>query len=267
MSERLIVMAIVTDAQDVGWRAQSLRLTMFLSAPLDLTVAATLWKAAMGVDPEIDENRPREGIRRQGGPWEDCYLETTITSARLDWVLAPKIDPQAPVPLYYGSLDKAMRDFTAAGQKWLAGGSPSIYRLAVGAVLLMPVESTKAAYEKLAEMLEAVQVDADHSLDFFYQINWPRASAAVTPLRLNRLTRWTALAVRAVNVLVEDNKTSVQTSSPDGENFCWLECDHSTAAQHAGSFTPTEVEHLFQELCQMVKENAERGEVKGTELI
>ena len=47
-------MATETDGPDLGWQAQSLRLTMFLSAPLDPSVAATLWKSAMGVDPELD---------------------------------------------------------------------------------------------------------------------------------------------------------------------------------------------------------------------
>jgi hypothetical protein len=263
-------MAIETDGPNMGWQAQALRLTTFLSAPLDLSVAATLWKTAMGVDPEIDDNRPREGIRRQGGPFEGCYLETIIASApppRIDWVLAPKLDPQAPAQLYYGSFERAMGNFTAAGLKWLATGSPSIYRLAVGAVLLMPAASTKAAYQKLDGMLEAVHVDPDHSSDFFYQINWPRASSVVPKLRLNRLTRWTALAVRSVNLQIDDNKATVQSSPPDGENYCRLECDHSTPLGHPEPIAPIDLAKLFQELCGLVEENARRGEITGTELI
>ena len=160
-----------------------------------------------------------------------------------------------------------MGDFTTAGRKWLACGSPSTNRLAVGAVLLMPATSTKAAYQKLDDMLVAVQVDPDHASDFFYQINWPRASSVVPQLRLNRLTRWTAFSVRSVSLQLEDDKASVQSSSPDGENYCRLECDHSTPGR-VEPFGPIDlVEKLFQELCGMVEENAGQGEVKGTELI
>ena len=223
----------------------------------------------MGSDPEIDDNRPREGIRRQGGPFEDWYLETMIAPARIDWVLAPKVDPQAsdqPL-LYHGSLDKAMGDFTAAGHKWLAAGSPSIYRLGVGAVLLMPVASTKAAYQKLGDMLAVVRVDPDHSLDFFYQINWPHASTVVRQVTLNRLTRWSALGVRSVNLQIDDNKASVQSSLPDDRHYCRLECDHNTQARQTEPFAPTDIRKLFQELCGMVEENAKQGEVTGTDLI
>ena len=214
-------------------------------------MAAGLWQTATGEGPEIDENRPREGIRRQGGPFEGCYLGTTIASERIDWVLAPRIDPLAPP--FYDSFSKAMGDFAAAGQKWLAIGSPSTYRLAVGAVLLMPAASTKAAYQKLDDMLVAVHVDPDHSSDFFYQINWPRASGVVPQLRLNRLTRWTT-AVRSVKLQMDGNSASVRSNLPGDENYCRLECDHSTPPDHTEPFTPIDlVEKLFQELCGMVR--------------
>ena len=106
-----------------------------------------------------------------------------------------------------------MGAFITAGCRWLAVGSPSINRLAVGAVLLMPVADSRAAYQKLNGLLTAVRVDPDHSLDFFYQINWPRASMVVSELRLNRLTRWSAISVRSFNLQVDDNKASVFVGS------------------------------------------------------
>jgi hypothetical protein len=261
-------MASETDVLDTGWQAQALRLTLFLSAPLELGVAATFWQTAVGADPEIDDNRPRESIRRQAGPFEDWYLETLIAPARVDWVLAPKVDdPQSGAQPYFESLDKAMGAFTAAGRRWLAIGSPSIHRLAVGAVLLMPVANTKAAYQKLDDMLAVVRVDPDHSLDFFYQINWPRASRAVREVTLNRLTRWTAIGIRSLNLQVDDNQASIQPAPSDGRHYCRLECDHSTQAWQTEPFASIDLDELFQELCEMVQENAKHGEVKGTELI
>jgi hypothetical protein len=256
------------DRLDIGWQAQLLRLTMFLAAPLDPSVTETLWKTATGADPEIEENRPREGIRHQGGPFGGCYLETIVASRRIDWVMALKTDPRALEPPYFGDFEKAMGNFRTAGKKWLKSGSPSVNRLAVGAVLLIPVASAKAALTKLVDMLVAVRVEPDHSLDFFYQVNWPRASSAMPQLRLNRLTRWSTLAIRSINFEMNESTNLVQSGGPNGQDYCQLECDHSTSTEHAEPFEPTElVEHLFDELCQMVEENAGRGEVVGTELI
>jgi hypothetical protein len=261
-------MASETDVFDTGWQAQALRLTLFLSAPLEFGVAATLWQTAVGGDPEIDDNRPRESIRRQAGPFEDWYLETLIAPARVDWVLAPKVDDaQSRAQPYSESFDKAMGAFTTAGRRWLATGSPSINRIAVGAVLLMPVADSRAAHQKLNDLLTAVRVDPDRSLDFFYQINWPRVSTVVSELRLNRLTRWSAIAVRSLSLQVDDNKASVLSGPSGGQDYCRLECDHSTQAGQIEPFAPTDLDEFFRELCEMVEENAKHGEVKGTELI
>ena len=248
-------MTIEREGSDIDWQAQSLRLTVFLSAPLDLGVTATLWKSATGDDPEIDDSRPREGVRRQAGPFGDWYLETVIAPARVDWVLAPKVDdpqPRAEPSPYCERLDKAMSAFIAAGSKWLTVGSPSINRLAVGAVLLMPVADLRAAYQKLNGLLTAVRVDPDHSLDFFYQINWPRASLVVSELRLNRLTRWSAISVRSLSLQVDDNKASVLSGPSGGQDYCRLECDHSTQTGQMEPFATTDLNRLLQELCGMV---------------
>ena len=155
-----------------------------------------------------------------------------------------------------------MGDFTTAGRKWLACGSPSTNRLAVGGSA-MPATSTKAAYQKLDDMLVAVQVDPRFCSHFFYQINWPRASSVVPQLRLNRLTKVTAFSVRSVSLQLEDDKASVQSSSPDGENYCRLECDHSTPGR-VEPFGPIDlVEKLFQELCGMVEKTPGRARSKG----
>ena len=83
-------MASETDVLDTGWQAQALRLTLFLSAPLELGVAATLWQTAGGA---IQKSTITARAKAFGGRPAHLRIgisETLIAPARVDWVLAPK---------------------------------------------------------------------------------------------------------------------------------------------------------------------------------
>ena len=244
---------------DTGWQAQVLRLTAFLATPLDPGIVAEIWHLAAGAAPETDDNRPREGIRRQAGPFSDWQLEIVIAQGRVDWILSPRARADAPPALYFASLERAMTPFRAEAKKWLAIGSPSILRLAVGAVLLMPMPDRKAAYKKLNELLSSVQVDPAHASELLYQINWRRLSGVVPNLQLNRLTKWNALVVRVFSFPL--SQAVLQSSPTTGEQFCALECDHSTVADRTEAFTTKQADDLLQELCDLVEDNACKGEV------
>ena len=252
-------MANETDQTEAGWQVQSLRLTTFLLAPLDPNVAATLWKTAVGIEPEFDDSRPREAMRHQAGPFEGAYLGIVVTPGRVDWMMVPRVVQNEPPPAYFGRLATVMNTFIKAGQQWLCIGSPAVNRLAVGAVLLDPSPTVSAAYHKLNGLLKEVHVVPDRSSDFLYQINWPLKSNVLKELKLNRVTRWSALGVRSVNFQVSDG---IVQQTPSGEqNYCRLECDHSTANDNVEVFGPADSSVLFRELCDLVLENANKGEV------
>jgi hypothetical protein len=256
-------MAGPSNQTDIGWQAQVLRLTAFLSAPLDPGVADTLWMSTTSALPEVDENRPREGFRRQSGPFEDGQLEILIAPTRIDWVMAPKVDPNAAPPMYFASFERGIEVLSTSAPQWLRTGSPSIRRLALGAVLLMPASDKVRTYQKLGSMLKSVQVDAVRSSDLFYQINWPRQSNVVPGLRLNRVTKWNALVMRLHNF--ELSGAVIQSAASTDAHYCRLECDHNTAEEHVEPFEPAQIDKLFQELCRLAIDNVESGEVTAEE--
>ena len=133
-----MAMASETGPAETGWKAQLLRLTVFLAVPLNADVAATLWKTATGEEPEVDDARPREQVRQQGGPFGSCRLDVSVTPQRVDWVMTPMIGPNSLPLAYFSSLEEASEIFVMSGAKWLQIGNPSIRRIAVGAVLLLP---------------------------------------------------------------------------------------------------------------------------------
>jgi hypothetical protein len=249
-------MASDTNQIENGWQAQILRLTAFLARPLDPDVAGTLWTSAADSPPEVDENRPREGIRRQSGPFEDGQLEITASPIRIDWHMTPRVDPNNEPPAYFATFERAMEVFGSSGARWLRAASSSVPRLAVGAVLLMPVSDKVAAYRKLGGMLRAVRVDAVRSSELFYQINWPQQSGAMPAVTLNRITKWSALVLRHVSL-------QFGTASTVGSenHYCRLECDNSTALEHVEPFEPAQLDELFRELCELAIGNVQNGEV------
>lgn len=257
-------MTEVNQQTDTGWQAQVLRLTAFLTSPLDPSVAQEMWKETVGTDPETDDNRPREGVRRQIGAFGDGQLEVGIAPDRVDWILSPKAPPNIPPTPHFASLEKAMSLFVEQGKSWLQIGNPSIHRLAVGAVLLMPTRSKDDAYGKLGSFLKMVQVDPVNSSELFYQINWRRQSAVMPSLQLNRMTRWNALQMGSINIQIARavlQSTPIRSAPFEEEHFCAVECDHNTAGDWTRPFSPSQAGSLFQELCDLVVDNARNGEV------
>jgi hypothetical protein len=177
--------------------------------------------------------------------------------------MAPRSDPDAAPPTYFASFERAMEVLRTFGPQWLRTGSPSIKRLALGAVLLMPASDKVGTYRKLGSMLKSVQVDAVRSSDLFYQINWPRQSDVVPGLTLNRVTKWNSLAMRLHNF--ELSGAGIQSVALTDAHYCRLECDHNTAEEHVEPFGSAQIDELFQELCTLTMDNAENGEMTAEE--
>src|SRR4029077_16583024 len=82
--------------------------------------------------------------------------------------------------------------------RWIKEMSPTISRLAFGAVLFQSAESHETGYELLKSYLPKLEVDSKGSFDFLYQINRPRLSMSGIPsLQINRLSKWAVVALQA----------------------------------------------------------------------
>jgi hypothetical protein len=251
-------MTAETDINSTSWKAQMLRLTAFLREPISSDASATLWKTATGQDPVVDDFRPREQIRRQAGPFRECQFDVIIAPRRIDWVIGPR-DSTAEKP-YFGEAETALDLFKTDGMKWLEMDA-AITRIAVGALLLMPSADVKGAYLTLKSKLKNVSVDPVRSSDLFYQVNWPQASKVAPKIRLNRLTKWSALTTRSVQLNIA--QTALRPIQSAGSYFCVLECDHNTSEEHTERLGQEEVSSVFGELCRMVIDNARNGEVQA----
>jgi hypothetical protein len=92
----------MSDQGRIDWQAQLLRLTLF--APKALPGAEAIWRNITGRDPDVDENRVREAIRRQSGPIDDRQLEIAITPGRVDVVMVPALQDGLPA-MHFGPIE------------------------------------------------------------------------------------------------------------------------------------------------------------------
>src|SRR5258706_15358729 len=69
------------------WQASTLQLALFTQRALPLNT--DVFTAFAGVGPDSQEDRPKEGIRRQLGTLDDSQLQVAVTPVRVDIVLGP----------------------------------------------------------------------------------------------------------------------------------------------------------------------------------
>jgi hypothetical protein len=186
----------------------------------------------------------------------------------VDWVLRPETSEQEEVPavLTTGSLRESLGALLPLVQKWFGLDScPVAKRLALGAVLLRPVDSRQEGYERLGPYLkDAVKLDPNGSSDFRYTINRWRSSKVVPDLRMNRLTTWFVWVWRPVKLTVRvrpDAEVSREQEAGEQQMACRLDLDVNTAPEFEGVFDPPRQGELLQELCELTEEIAAKGDV------
>jgi hypothetical protein len=169
----------------LNWNAQFLRLTLFLGAPID---GSGLWQSVVGEVPVLDEHRPREGVRQQSGQVGDAVLQMTLTSDRLDWILAPA-PSQEPSIFHIGEVHAATDQFDTQLSPWLANRPDlSVPRLAFGLIAISPVPDRPTAYRRLQELVPSVRYDAVSTREVVYQANRPVTSLTLPATQMNRIT-------------------------------------------------------------------------------
>lgn len=150
--------------------------------------------------------------------------------------------------------------------RWMKLAScPGVNRLAVGAILLQPVENRQAGYRKLGAYLHSLKLDSESS-DFLYQINRPRESlTGITDLRINRLCKWSVALLGEVSVslsfLPKDLKPVKGSIEGQGHYACRLELDVNTSQEHEQEFSRDRLHVIFNELVDQAQEISEKGDV------
>ena len=250
-----------TDRPIVAWEAQTLRVTAFL-VDREVPPSTPWWDDFIGEPPESEKSRPREGIYRQTGTFENGILNLNRAPGRIDWFYSNKPSEDEGDIATLGSLTSAQSEFCTLINQWIPV-CPPISRLAFGAVLILPVANRKEGYQTLQELLPAVKLDIENSADFFYQINRPRKSTtSSSDLEINRLSKWFVQQHMIIGIEIGSRSASVtQHKIPENQTtVCKLELDVNTSPEFARDLDPKERPALFQELVDLSSEIAREGD-------
>src|SRR5262249_23477382 len=149
----------------------------------------TIWHTITQQEPEIDENRARESIRRQSGAIDNRHLEVVATPGRVDVVMTPTLQDGLPQS-YFGPAEEEAAKFAGLIPPWLAetARSEDVIRLAFGAIFILVVHDRDESYHHLSRFLHSVKVDPVNSREIMYRINRPKDY--LDGLSLNRITTW-----------------------------------------------------------------------------
>jgi len=245
----------------VHWQAQSFRLTAFLS-PSAQIVEQDWWKKLTGELPDRKTSEPKTGIQQEEGRFKDDKIDgqlvLTIHPTRIDWQLVPILDAPDSGFSTIGMFAESVDLFLKLMLRWLET-APSIQRLAFGAILSKPVNSSKEGYEFVSSYLP-FNLDEDSS-DFLYQINRPRKSTfnEASDLSINRLSKW---SVSLLTSFAFDPTTLAQYITKPPQFSVRLELDINTTPTLAGELSAEELPQIFQELVELGKEIASKGDIK-----
>jgi len=251
----------------MSWEAQTLRLTLFSVLPID-GEKTNWWEQLVGLPPKAKVSLPRINGYEESGPIEDAagrqaHLKLQIQQGRIDLLLTafPKDDLNSEVPPVIGPLPEALDQFGSLAKKWLEFPDvPQVERVALGALLDRSVRDRKAGYEELREYLSHyVQIDPEHSSDFSYSINRPRASLGIKDLQINRLSKWSVIiwALMRHNI----SRTSSDVIRHAERFSCHLELDINTDQNFKNGIDRGKLVELYDELVALGVEIAEKGDV------
>jgi len=216
----------------------------------------------LGEPPEERKVKPKEISQIEQGDFKQGRLVLNVTAPRIDWTYTVKIQEKEPPDFSHGvpsmgPFDECLSDFLVVMNTWLMEMSPTIGRLAFGAVLSQAVQSHVAGYKLLQSYLPAVKVDPDNSFDFNYQINRPRNSQlGINDLRVNRLCKWNVITAQAH--LFTSGKSVVKDIDIYSAR---LELDINTHQSYSDELPHEALVRLLSELVDLGKEIAEKGDV------
>ncbi len=255
-----------------NWQVDLVRVTAFYGQVSEDARKgwSSWWTTLVGVPSEKTELRRRDAVLHEIGPFKGGDLILGIQPGRIDWYLratdkmAERAEGSAELAFITPDAAKGFYDLIL---RWMKLDScPGINRLAIGAILLQPVESRQAGYRKLGMYLHSIKLDQESS-DFLYQINRPRESrVGITGLGINRLCKWSVALLGEVSVSLsvapKDSKPVKGAVVGQGHYACRLELDVNTSQEHETEFSRDKLNAIFSELVDQAQEISEKGDVQ-----
>lgn len=239
-----------------SWTTQSLRFTAFPKAPIN-TSEIDWWKKTVGFPAENVTLNSRIDLRQEEGDTKLGHLVLAVIPVRIDWLLPEELDkPGNP------AFEDSVNQFQAYIERWLEI-APVVQRIAFGAAIEAPTESRASGYRQLSPYLPFVEIDAEGSSDFQYQINRPRNSTlGIQGLRINRLSKW-GVSVRVLGAVpAAAGNQEAQVAPTMEKHACRLEMDVNTAPRADLEFSRDATVKIAHELIALAFEIASKGDVK-----
>ncbi|MGH7842840.1 MAG: hypothetical protein ACREQT_15160 [Candidatus Binataceae bacterium] len=214
--------------------------------------------------PETEVTQRAMKVLRQEGDYEGGKLLLLSQPDRVDWVWHATDNPELVQEVStLGSFRETIPKFQSLLEKWLSA-SPSALRLALGAELVLPVDSVAGGYERLKHYLPGLRLNSVNSSDLIYRINRSRQSKAKPNLKLNRLSTWGVIQGTVLSFLVSGPAGLGPSLAvpPSLRPACRLELDINTAPESQVDLQSDDIRVLLQEFMELASEFTELGDVE-----
>ncbi len=218
----------------------------------------------MGEPPETKLLTPKRGALKEEGPLEKGRLVLNIRPMRIDWLFQSIYDDQSesfPIPII-GPFPESLVPFFGIIERWFSlEALPELTRIALGVVLVEPVEDKKLGYQRISKYLPTIKLDTEKSSDFSYQINRPRPSTSgIKDLSVKRISRWSVSLHRAAAISVGPDSAEAATL---GQTYFTtrLEVDINTAPDFKGFLPAEHLSKILRELVSLAEEIASKGDI------
>jgi hypothetical protein len=241
------------EADAIAWQAEFLRVTAFpISGATDLLPNS--WKQITGNNPDEISKHPPPMQSFEAGPFFGGRLSVGHQPGRIDLVLMPDLTTQSEGSQlrHIGDLGSAMKNMLPAAEKMFR---PDVVmqRLAVGAVLLHPVETVADGYKVLRSILPVAREIPETASDFSLQLNVP-VSLSVTgigDIRINRLLRWAVARFQIMNMVGGGSGVPTQIVGGAETHVVRVEMDINTPADLAAPLSYQNILDVINHLAAM----------------
>jgi len=251
-------------ASGVDWRVEQLRSTSFLMPMFERSAEDVFRLIAQSAPTQVTENR-QQAVQTAAGPFASAKLDVIRQPGRIDVLLSPTDEARAAQGTRtIGSWTEVVDSFNAGIRPWL-GSRPELHRLAFGAICQHEVADRKAAYSILNQLLPTVDIDVEHSTDFFYQINRPRLTSFRDSFscKVNRLSKWSAATVVLQTVMIPGAEAAAQPPAFTAtlQNYCRVELDLSTDAE-IRQLPTHQLQDVWDKLTTFAAELLSKGDIR-----
>jgi hypothetical protein len=241
------------------WEANTVRFVLFPTEPVSLST--DLWGAIFHSEPDSEEKRPREGIKRQLGRVSNAQATVSITPSLIEVVMTPpppEPHPNGiPIPLVIiGKFSDVLDEFAEKIRAWLPTNTIPASRVSITGIALAEVQTVEDAYGILASRLKSVAVQPGAMRDFIFRVNWRKPTDTGQLGYYNRLTTWSALTA----MLAVGTAGTAHMMNVSQQHYAQLELDINTPADRTAPLESKDLAAIFDDMVALAYENLEKGE-------